>query len=221
MENQNIETVQEENTEVQNNEGDVSENIAQEDIATKKSLNLKIILPIVILVIILIVFAFIVVNKSDGIVDSVIDTESQSDSSVGEASTEPQNNTEGDNNLVTTVTAYIASITENEVVLDYVDVYGGDEALEKLIADGFCSSEEDCPSWGPAIYDRNVNPKLRTFTLSPNMEIFIRGELTSMEALKESNVYIVYDDGGTVGILQEITIDDKNEVIKIRNIFRP
>lgn len=119
---------------------------------------------------------------------------------------------------------YIVSVIGNNIVLDYVEPLNGDEALKAMIQDGYCKqgdTTKDCFHSVP-IYDRNVNPQLRTFTLAPNIEIRGRtGEILTKEQLKgyASNTFM--NDGKRLGILFNFTITDTGEVTKAEYEFRP
>lgn len=114
----------------------------------------------------------------------------------------------------TTVTAYVKSIDTDKVVLDYIDIYGGQEACRMLVVDGKYASSTDCFAGepGPLFYDRNINNKLRTSTLAPNLKIIsVFDEPLTVEKLnQEASAYP-----------QEVTIDSSGRVTQIRGIFRP
>ncbi len=135
-------------------------------------------------------------------------------------------------NEVTVVTAYIDSIIENKITLDYIDVLTGEEAIEALIADGKCTRELEntmgCLTNG--VYDRNINTKLRTFILSPNVKIVTASAFQkspdgviniSIQELKKDFVDIYSVDGVKLTIPYEITLNNKSEVIFIKEIYRP
>ena len=118
------------------------------------------------------------------------------------------------------VMAYIVSIENNTIVLDYVDSFAGKEAIQEMIADGRCTKEEDCFQ-SVAISDRNVNPLTRTFTLAADVEITSeRDEVMTLEQLKGYGLAFEVS-GKRVGRLFNIRFNSKNEVSTIRGEFRP
>lgn len=131
----------------------------------------------------------------------------------------------------TSVTAYITSIEGNKITLDYVDYLSGKEAEKAAIEDGRCNPEQIDSYCFPngTVYFRNNNPKLRTFEVSPTVQIktataFNRtptgiaiislAELKNILATQiqnETNMYVPYT----------VTLSSNNQVTKIIEIFRP
>lgn len=137
----------------------------------------------------------------------------------------------------TTAIAYIVSINDNKITLDYVDVFSGREAIQKAILDGLCKKEEECFGGGISIYNRNISTKLRTFSLSKNVKIFDgRDREITLEILSSpsdrfiSRIYKEDSDSSAgrdkkiehrYGSVFTFTFNNKNEVIKITEHFSP
>lgn len=170
--------------------------------------------------------AYYYVNHTSKVGDSPAGVnESGSDLSTVTSSSE----SDEDINIVatTTVTAYITAIEGNKIILDYFDLLGGKEAEDAKITDGLCTREEidqyDCFPNGTT-YDRNVNPKLRTFTVSPDVKITTAYAFEktptgiiniSMQELKKDFV------DKDIDVPNKITINVNGEVVEIEQIFRP
>ncbi|MES2014272.1 MAG: hypothetical protein V4437_00460 [Patescibacteria group bacterium] len=137
---------------------------------------------------------------------------------------------DSESEATTTATGYIVSIDKDKVVVDYVDILYDKKALEALIADGYCAkgaTQEECFPSVP-IYDRNVNPTLRTFKMSPDVSILSdRGMETTVDKVllafkvPPSKFSVDKFPDRYFGYLYEITLNSKNEVSKIEGIFRP
>lgn len=132
-----------------------------------------------------------------------------------------------------TKTGYIVSINANELVIDYVDVLYGEKAFEAMVRDGYCAKEvsiDECFNSVP-LYDRNANPNLRTFKMSPTVSILSdrREKLTTDEITKNLLAFKIPPSEYSVekfpnsyhGHLFEITFNSKSEVERIEGIFRP
>lgn len=122
-----------------------------------------------------------------------------------------------------TETGYITAISDNSITIDYVDILYGEPALKAMIADGKCNEGDTMEVCFPSVplYDRNVNPKLRTFTLSPSVEAFTYfEEPLTVEGLKEYGWSRV-DAYGRYGMLFTFTFNAAGEVTKIEGVFRP
>ena len=116
----------------------------------------------------------------------------------------------------TTVTAYVKSIDKENVVLDYIDIYMGDEAYRMAILDGKCSNPVDCgKEVSPSIYDRNVNGKLRTLKLA--QEVQINSWMNTKMSIDE--MANIVKQGSFYP--QEVTLNSNDEVVKLQSIFRP
>lgn len=136
----------------------------------------------------------------------------------------------------TTATAYIVSISDNKIVLDYVDVFSGKEAAQKKMLDGLCEKEDNCFQ-GIPIYNRNSSTKLRTFLLSKNVTILDgRGREVKLEILASSSMHFIshmYKEDPDAssgrnknleyryGSIFTFTFNSKNEIIKITEHFSP
>lgn len=118
----------------------------------------------------------------------------------------------------TTATGYIVSTDANRVTVDYVDVLYGAEAVARAKEDGY----GDATGNSVPLYDRNINPQLRTFAVAPNVTIFTdRGVKLTFEEFSKSNYFASQTQGRYYGALFEIVLNDKNEVVSIKGIFRP
>ncbi len=120
----------------------------------------------------------------------------------------------------TTVTSYIVSVNTKEIVLDYVDVFSTDEAFQKQIEDGLCTAEkkDDCSFF----YDRNKSSELRTFTIASN--VVITNYMQKPISIGELSPYLASGVQGSqvrTGALFEIMLNSKNEVVQMKEIFRP
>jgi len=122
----------------------------------------------------------------------------------------------------TTVNAHIYSIEGNMITLDYFDPLSGEKAVDAKIADGRCTREEanknDCLPNGR--YDRNVNQKLRTFTLSPGVKITTA---TAFDKNERGVIAISIQElkSQFVGLPYQITLNAKGEVVIIKEMYRP
>ena len=135
----------------------------------------------------------------------------------------------------TIVTAYIKEINGDKITLDYFDLLGGKDAEKAIVADGGCTQEEIDNNAGcfpnGTVYFRNKNPKLRTFTLSPETRIFRTtafdkssdgtAEILLKEIKMEYSNRIYRDGQNLVYLPYKITLNSKNEIVKIQEIFRP
>ena len=142
----------------------------------------------------------------------------------------------------TIVTAYIKSIDANTVTLDYFDLLGGEAAEKAVVEDGYCTKEEvanyRCFNNG-VVYFRNRNPKLRTFKLSPDVQVLSATTLDGHDVTFDDSGYgttklplseLIKKYSEAISNGQEadfsntpylITLDGQNSVIKIRERFRP
>ena len=129
-------------------------------------------------------------------------------------------------NIVTT--AYLFSIEGDKITLDYIEILYGEDAEKAAIKDGICEPEEinnGCFPNGPT-YDRNINPKLRTFELAKEVKISTaypvgpeKAKNISIDTLKY--YYISKDENGLpYSPPFNITIKD-NVVTSIVEIYRP
>ena len=132
---------------------------------------------------------------------------------------------------VSVVTAYIKAIDGNKITLDYFDLLVGADARKSIVQDGGCTQKQvdehnGCFPNGE-LYFRNKNPQLRTFNLASNVQIIASTAFQknpsgivnlSLQELKADPTY-VSAKGDTAPY--RITLNDKNEVIKIEEIFRP
>jgi hypothetical protein len=150
-------------------------------------------------------------------------------SNISTTTSPSQNDTPTYSTTTITVTAYIRSIEENKIVLDYIDLLEGKNAEDAKIADGLCTlkgieQNSDCFPNGN-IYYRNVNPTLRTFTLSPNVKITtayaFEKNPTGIATISPQELKSEYIDTEMIYIPNRITINEKGEVIVIEQIFRP
>jgi len=137
--------------------------------------------------------------------------------------------------MSTVVTAYINEINGDKITLDYFDLLGGKDAEKAKVADGKCTQQEIDSNDGcfpdGTVYFRNVNPKLRTFTLSPEARVFRTTAFdknpngTAEILLKEIKMEYankIYRDGQNLVYLPyKVTLNNKNEVVKLEEIFRP
>ncbi len=137
----------------------------------------------------------------------------------------------------TIVTAYIKEINGDKITLDYFDLLGGKNAEKAAVADGKCTqqqidsnSNDECFPNG-TVYFRNQNPKLRTFVISPDARAFRTTafdkssdgtEEILRKEIKMEYVNMVYQDGqGILNLPYKVTLNGKNEVVKLEEIFRP
>jgi len=130
----------------------------------------------------------------------------------------------------TIVTAHIDSIVGNNITLDYIEILGGEEAKKAKVADGLCTQIEvdehnGCFPNGE-VYDRNQNSKLRTFTWLLNIQIVTASNfkespdgITNISMQEFQDMYMA--PGPNNNIPYRITLNSKNEVIKIEEIYRP
>lgn len=135
----------------------------------------------------------------------------------------------------TTVTAYVASIDGNKISLDYFDALTGIEAEKAAVADGRCTQEEIDNNNGcfpnGTFYDRNVNPKLRQFTLSPSVSIITASAFekapdgrTNMTVSELKTKIINNKDSNGKNLMWlpfNVVINEKSEVVFMEEIFRP
>jgi hypothetical protein len=134
-----------------------------------------------------------------------------------------------------TVTAYIKNIDGNKITLDYFDLLGGDEAKKAVVQDKKCTQkqidEDDGCFPNGVVYFRNQNPKLRILTLSPETKIYKSSafdksadgtaEILLQELRREYTSKVYSDLEKFINLPYKITLNDKGEVIKIEEIFRP
>lgn len=153
---------------------------------------------------------------------------SEGNSTLSATTSPSQNDTPTNSTATITVTAYIRSIEENKIILDYIDLLEGKDAEDAKIADGLCAlkrieQHSDCFPNGN-IYDRNINPTLRTFTLSPNVKITIAYAFeknpTGIANISPQELKSEYIDT-EIYIPNRITINEKGEVVLIEQILRP
>ena len=132
-------------------------------------------------------------------------------------------------NIVTT--AYIVSIENNKITLDYIEILSGEAAKKAVVEDGVCTQEQvdtdnHCFNNGVR-YDRNQNPKLRTFELAPNVIITtasafatVSNGIKNISADELKRDYIWNRDGKISS--PPYTVIIKNSVVtKIVEIYRP
>jgi len=121
-----------------------------------------------------------------------------------------------------TESGYIVSVSTKQITIDYIDTYTGSEAELVAREDGVCDSRptnERCLAGAP-VYDRNINPKLRTFYIASNVVINShRNQPLTIETLKlyEANK----DAEGYYGTPFDFTFNDEGEVLTITEQFRP
>lgn len=118
---------------------------------------------------------------------------------------------------------YITSVSSEKITIDYIDTLTGSEAVLKYKEDGnkcdLGPTDERCFAGAP-IYDRNINPNLRTFSLAANVLITSHadGQL-STERLKS---YVAdKEPSGYYGIPFDFTFNKQGEVSTITEVFRP
>ena len=114
----------------------------------------------------------------------------------------------------TTVTAYVEDATSDTVSLDYIAIYTGDAAIERMISDGLCpASEPQKCRLEKGVYYRNTDPTIRTFPLSPNIEALTwtgtKYPLSNLKNRAPNNTPY------------SVTIDSDDVVIKIKGIYKP
>lgn len=132
-------------------------------------------------------------------------------------------------NIVTP--AYLKSIENNKITLDYFEILYGTAAEKAAVEDGVCTQREidehdGCFPNGD-IYDRNRNTKLRTFELSPNIIITTATAFSSTQngirniSVEELKKDYIRKIGDTVtSPPYQITVKD-GLVTKIVEIYRP
>lgn len=117
---------------------------------------------------------------------------------------------------------YIVTVSAKQIAVDYIDTLTGTEAFAVAKEDGVCKQDSEFEHCFPgvAIYDRNVNPKLRTFSLASDVVITSHADgqlsieqLKSYEADKEPDGYY--------GVPFDLTFNDQGEVLTITEVFRP
>lgn len=126
-------------------------------------------------------------------------------------------------NIVTP--AYIESIENNKITLDYFETLGGEAAEKAVVEDGVCTQQEidDHDGCFPngVWYDRNKNTKLRTFELSPNVVITTATAFSlAPNGIKNISVEELKRDRVLMSSPYQITIKD-GVVTKIFEIYRP
>lgn len=119
--------------------------------------------------------------------------------------------------------AYIKSIEGNKITLDFFDYMTGPTAVSAATADGKCTEDSCLPNGD--IYFKNTEIKSETFTVSPDATI-ISTYAFEKSPTGEANITLAelkseYVDKGFENIGNEIKFNDKNEVIYIKQIFRP
>jgi hypothetical protein len=132
-----------------------------------------------------------------------------------------------------TVTAYIASINDETITLDYFDLLEGKDAFEAKVADGVCTSESaigweqglgsDCFTNG-VVYFRNKNNMLHVFKLSPDVVIirtsaFDRNAETGTAEVTVGDLQKLLEQSSEYPFL--VTLDSNEVVARIEEIFRP
>ncbi len=134
-----------------------------------------------------------------------------------------QNPTDEATIIQTDKTAYITSIEGNKITLDFFDYLTGPEAVAAATADGKCTEDSCLPNGD--MYFKNTEVKSETFTLSPDATIIStyafeksptgEANITPAELKKD------YVDVESNNIGNEIKFNNKNEVVYIKQIFRP
>ncbi len=136
------------------------------------------------------------------------------------------NQADRDTSTSTVVTAYITNIDLNhsgfngdplKITLDYFDILSGAEGARVLVDEGKCSKDTFDNGWsdcypGLPFIDHNANPELRTFYVSFPVQVFDdRGNTISIKEL----------DALYIDVPFSVTINEKGEVSKIEQQFRP
>jgi hypothetical protein len=133
------------------------------------------------------------------------------------------------------VTAYIKNIDGNKITLDYFDLLGGDEAKKAVVQDKRCTQKQIDDDNGcfpnGVVYFRNQNPKLRTLTISSDVQIYRTtafdknpngtAEILLQEFRRQYYGDVYSDLQKFVNLPYKITLNNKGEVVKIEEIFRP
>jgi hypothetical protein len=153
--------------------------------------------------------------------------ESDDVSSKAKSVSESNENTSPD--TAAPVTAYITSIEKTKVTLDYIEVLSGDRAREVAVADGKCTREEieEYNCLPNAIYDRNINSKLRTFTISPTVKVIISSAFEKNPTGRVNMTiqeFINYNsDKDIIGSYNpyEVGFNENGEVSLLEEMFRP
>ena len=134
-----------------------------------------------------------------------------------------------------TITAYIKNIDGNKITLDYFDLLGGDEARKAVVQDKKCTQKQIDENDGcfpnGVVYFRNRNPKLRILTISSDIQIYRStafdkssdgtAEILLQELRREYSGRVYSDLEKFVNLPYKITLNNKGEVMKIEEIFRP
>lgn len=119
--------------------------------------------------------------------------------------------------------AYITSIEGNKITLDFFDYLTGPAAVSAATAEGKCTEDTCLPNGD--IYFKNSEVKSETFTLSPDATIVstyaFEKSPTGEANITLSELKSEYVDKGLDSIGNEIKFNDKNEVVYIKQIFRP
>lgn len=102
---------------------------------------------------------------------------------------------------------FIDSIDKNgdkySLIIDYANMLSGDEAKQQMIAEEVCDSIDTCDLPND-YYISNLNPKLRTFSISPTVTIDVS---TSHQSINLENVM----DKQTISFEQFITLINTEE----------
>ncbi|MES2622803.1 MAG: hypothetical protein V4576_00160 [Patescibacteria group bacterium] len=119
-----------------------------------------------------------------------------------------------------TKAAKIIAIDGDKITLDYIDILSGEDAEKAKLADGHCTQkqidEHDGCFPNGVIYDRNVNAKLRMFTIASNVE------LTTQFATEETpKIYFANLKSNINPSPYMVTFNDASEVVKLVEIYRP
>lgn len=67
---------------------------------------------------------------------------------------------------------------KNYIDVDYVEWLHGDVSIKAQVEDGKCVSVSECYDY-PNGYKRNQNPLVRTFEVSPSVNIVVNGEISA------------------------------------------
>jgi hypothetical protein len=132
-------------------------------------------------------------------------------------------------NTPKTVRGYIVATTNSEITVDDVQTLSGEAAYKAMVADGYCkeSDPRDACEEAPGGYDRDVDLTLKTYKLASGVQITDdTGRPLTLAKLGETLLARFYPKNDATkayysGILFDITLNDKGEVVRIDGVFRP